>query len=256
VADRRGPGPSRLGGCPDRPAAHNSHQEAQNRHLWRFLALQGLGTSRESGRPASARNALRAYPESAVDARRCPAVSPMQRPTTRENAADFRRRLGIAPVACDNGLGWLCGTTRQTARQEKQSMGFCAETIANVEAARDRQARRDMWICNRGLHVVTIVAWRYEPARVGRNVVFEVHDDAGRRQFLRFNLTTRALRDGELLRFVVAAMNWRPELHAGDMFSIAHRKYYEQLIGRRIAVVVMRNKRGLHDVVDWEATAQ
>lgn len=135
-------------------------------------------------------------------------------------------------------------------------MGFCAETIDNVEAARERQTRRDQWICTQGLHVVTIVGWRYEPARVGRNVVFEVHDDAGRQQFVRFNLTTRSLRDGELLRFVVAAMNWRPELHQGDMFSIAHRRHYDQLVGRRIAVVVFRDNRGMHSVVDWEPAPQ
>jgi len=135
-------------------------------------------------------------------------------------------------------------------------MGFCAETIANVEAARGRQDRRDRWICTPGLHVVTIARWSYAGARIGRDVVFELRDGAGRQQFVRFNLTVRELRDGELLRFVAAAMNWRPELHEGDMFSIAHRRYYEQLIGRRIAVVVFRDNRGLHSVVDWEAVPQ
>ena len=135
-------------------------------------------------------------------------------------------------------------------------MGFSAETIANVEAARERQARRDKWIASPGLYVVTIVRWSYSGAYVGRDVVFELRDDAGRQQFVRFNLTTRSLRDGELCRFIVAAMNWRPELHAGDMFSMAHRRYYEQLIGRRIAVVVFRDNRGLHSVVDWKPVPQ
>ena len=135
-------------------------------------------------------------------------------------------------------------------------MGFSAETIANAETARERQARRDKWICDPGLHKVTIVCWSYAGAYVGRDVVFEVHDDTGRQQFVRFSLTTRSLRDGELCRFIVAAMNWRPELHEGDMFSIAHRRYYEQLIGRRIAVVVFRDRPGLHSVVDWESVAQ
>ena len=138
----------------------------------------------------------------------------------------------------------------------RMTMGFSTETIAKVTAEHERQARRDKWICTPGLHVVRIVRWSYAGAHVGRDVVFELHDDAGRQQFVRFNLTIRSLRDGELLRFVVAAMNWRPELHEGDMFSIAHRRYYEQLIGRRIAVVVFRDKRGLHSVVDWRAVAQ
>lgn len=135
-------------------------------------------------------------------------------------------------------------------------MGFDAQAIASAKAARERQARRDKWICTLGLHEVTIVRWSYAGAYVGRDVVFELHDDAGRQQFLRFNLTKRSLRDGELCRFIVSAMNWRPELHAGDMFSIAHRNYYDQVIGRRIAVVVHRDKRGLHGVVDWEAVSQ
>ena len=135
-------------------------------------------------------------------------------------------------------------------------MGFSAETIANVEAARERQARRDKWICTPGLHEVTIVGWSYAGAYVGRDVVFELHDDEGRQQFVRFSLTTRSLRDGELLRFVVAAMNWRPVEHEGRVFSIAHRTYYDRLIGRRVAVVVFRDKRGLHSVVDWEATPE
>ena len=73
---------------------------------------------------------------------------------------------------------------------------------------------------------------------------------------MRFNLTIRALKDGELLRFVVAAMNWRPVEHQGKEFSIAHRTTYERLIGRRIAVVIFRDNRGLHSVVDWEAAPQ
>ncbi|UCG33819.1 MAG: hypothetical protein JSU68_04120 [Phycisphaerales bacterium] len=132
-------------------------------------------------------------------------------------------------------------------------MGFSAETIANVEAARERQARRDKWICTPGLHTVTIVRWSYTGARVGRDVLFELRDEAGRQQFVRFNLTVRSLRDGELLRFVVAAMNWKPVEHEGREFCIAHRSYYDRLIGRRIAVVVFRDRRGLHSVVDWEA---
>ena len=59
-------------------------------------------------------------------------------------------------------------------------MGFCAETIANVEADRERRTRRDKWICTPGLHVVTIVGWSYAGAYVGRDVVFELRDGARR----------------------------------------------------------------------------
>lgn len=135
-------------------------------------------------------------------------------------------------------------------------MGFSVETITNVEAARERQARRDKWICTPGLHVVTITAWRFAGAYRGKDVEFKLLDDAGRQQFLRFDLTIRALRDGDLLRFIVAAMDWRPELHAGDMLSIARKKYFDQVVGRRIAAVIMKNNRGLHDVVDWEPLSE
>ena len=130
-------------------------------------------------------------------------------------------------------------------------MGFGAGIIAQVEADRERQARRDQWICSEGIHNVTITSWRYEKARVSRDVVFEVQDDAGRKQIVRFNLAVRSLRDGELLRFVVAAMNWRMVEHQGQTFSIAKRDRYRKLIGRRIAVQVLRVRKHFHEVVDW-----
>ncbi len=135
-------------------------------------------------------------------------------------------------------------------------MGFSAEAIANLEAGRERQERRDKWICEPGLHVVSIVRWNYAGAYVGRDVVFEVHDGQGRKQFVRFNLPVRSLRNGELLRFVVAAMSWREVEHQGCELSVNHRTTYDLLIGRRIAVVVMRGPNGMHSVVDWETASQ
>ncbi len=117
-------------------------------------------------------------------------------------------------------------------------------------------ARRDRWIRTPGYNVVAIVDWNYAKATVGRDVVFELRDDDGRQQFLQFNLAVSSLRNGDLLRFVVAARNRDGAQYAGQELAIASRDQFDSLIGRRIDVLIRKEKSGLYKVVNWKSVSQ
>ena len=61
------------------------------------------------------------------------------------------------------------------------------------------------------------------------------------------------LKSGELLRFVVSAMQWDKYSCLGSELSIAKAMTFRRPIDRHIAVLVHKAKRGLHEVLDWEA---
>jgi hypothetical protein len=134
-------------------------------------------------------------------------------------------------------------------------MGFNVEAVGQREAREEARAR---WICTPGWHVVRIVDWRHDPPGTRRFVTFELRDDAGRAQTVRFrrSRSMRTLHNSELLRFVVAAMNWRMVEHEGDAFAVDNAAMFRELVGRRVAVYVAKDERGFYTVVNWAAAPQ
>lgn len=130
-------------------------------------------------------------------------------------------------------------------------MGFSPEVIARRREQQARDARRSRWICEPGWHVVEVVDYHRSPAGRGGTAVFDLRDNKDRMQEVRFSLSVPVLRGGELLRFVRAAMNW--DEHEGNPIGVANVKTLRALVGRRLAVYVVRNDKGLHDVIGWEA---
>lgn len=124
-------------------------------------------------------------------------------------------------------------------------MGFSQEITKRVE-------RRSQWITTPGWHIVEIVGWKYGPSGQRRYAVFQLRDGQDRKQSVSFSLSIPVLRDGELLRFVVAAMRWDKYDHMGSELSIAKAMTFRQLVGRHVKMFVHEARRGLHDVLDWE----
>ena len=124
-------------------------------------------------------------------------------------------------------------------------MGFSQESIARYE----QQQRRSRWITTPGSHIVKISSWQYSPPGKRRYVVFDLCNDEGREQRVEFSLSVPVLRTGELLRFVVAALHW--DEHAGNPLAVARASTFNELVGRRVAVAVVKTAAGLHRVVDW-----
>ena len=124
-------------------------------------------------------------------------------------------------------------------------MGFSPEITERIE-------KRLQWITTPGWHTVEIVGWKYGPQARRRYVVFQLQDDRGRKQSVCFSLSIPVLRAGELLRFVVTAMQWDKYDHMGSELNIAKAMTFRKLVGRRVRVFVQETRRGLHDVLDWE----
>ena len=69
----------------------------------------------------------------------------------------------------------------------------------------ENSSARSKWICTPGQHIVRIVGYKQDSKKSGKPVIFELQDDHGRKQTIRFLQSTTALKAGQLLRFVVAA---------------------------------------------------
>ena len=124
-------------------------------------------------------------------------------------------------------------------------MGFSPEITERIE-------KRSQWITTPGWHTVEIGSWRYGPQAQRRYVVFQLQDGQGRKQSVCFSLSTPVLREGELLRFVLAATRWDKYDYMGSELSIAKAMTFRKLVGRSVRVFVHEARRGLHDVLDWE----
>jgi len=132
-------------------------------------------------------------------------------------------------------------------------MGFSPEVIARRQEQQERDERRSRWICTPGWHIVEIVGYHRSAVGRGGTAVFDLRDDQGREQTVRFSLSIPVLRGGELLRFWAAAMNRRLVELQGCELSIASARSLRALVGRRLAVFVAQNSKGLHDVIGWKA---
>ena len=117
----------------------------------------------------------------------------------------------------------------------------------------DAQRRRSRWICEPGNHRVEIVDWNHSHGRNGRSVQFVVQDESGRELYVEFPVSVGALRAGQLLSFVVAAKNWVPVECQGQELVVNNAKTFNSLVGKFLLVNVIRNTRGLHQVVAWAA---
>ena len=113
----------------------------------------------------------------------------------------------------------------------------------------EREKRRSRWICTPGSHNVKIVGWKYHPTGKRRFVHFEVQDDQGREQTVRFSLSSADLRAGRLLKFVVAVLEW--DEFAGNPLGVASATTFNELVGRRVGIVIVQNHQGLHVVENW-----
>ncbi len=132
-------------------------------------------------------------------------------------------------------------------------MGFRPEVDERYESS--GQTLEVRWLRELGWHEVEIAGWYYDPPGTRRAVVFELGNDRGRRQRVRFQLGVRVLRGGELLRFIVAALGWNPLASQGLELAVAAARYYKRAVGHRIRVHLVRNRRGYYDVINWAAAS-
>ena len=123
-------------------------------------------------------------------------------------------------------------------------MGFSPDII-------ERHERRSEWICEPGVHEVTVTGWRYRKDRRARSVVFELQDDQDRRQEVSFSLSAPKLYMGFLRQFIGAAMGWDPRHNQGPSYGVSDARAFNDVVGKRVMISVVENKQGLHKVVGW-----
>ena len=128
-------------------------------------------------------------------------------------------------------------------------MAISAESTEN--AAKQRQC-----LCSPGRHVVRIAAWDYRDHGDGQDVIFEVADEAGRRQGVRFGLSDLELSSGQLSRFMATVLQRQPPEPEGIPPHIVRQMLFNQAVGRRVLLVVVATSGGVPIVVDWAAVVQ
>lgn len=103
----------------------------------------------------------------------------------------------------------------------------------------DKSAEQTRRMSAPSRHRVKIVGWDFRDHGEGQDVVFEVHDEAGTRRFVRFGLSDLELSSGQLLQFIAAGLQRQPV----ETDILEPRVYYHmlfnQLVGRRVVLAVV-----------------
>ena len=107
-----------------------------------------------------------------------------------------------------------------------------------------------------GRHGAKIVGWDYRNHGAGQDVVFEVSDDDGRRQGVRFGLSDLELSSGQLNRFIATVLQRQPPEPEGIEPHMVRQMLFNHLVGRRVLLVVVATSRGIQVVVDWGPVPQ
>ncbi len=102
-------------------------------------------------------------------------------------------------------------------------------------------------------HAVTITGWDFRDHGEGQDVVFTLLDEAGRRQGVRFGLSGLELASGQLDRFIATVLQRQLVEPEGIKPHFWRQMLFNQLVGRRVQLLVVETSRGVRVVVDWEA---
>ena len=132
------------------------------------------------------------------------------------------------------------------AIRRRQSVAISAKSIEPV-------AEQGRYPCVPSYQYVEIVGWDYLDHGGGRDVVFDVAGDNGRRQGLRFGLSDLELATGQLARFITSVLQREPTRPKGMEPHFARQMSFNHLVGRRVLLVVVTISCGVKVVIDWEA---
>jgi hypothetical protein len=137
-------------------------------------------------------------------------------------------------------------STDLIARLERHGMPILAggNSVAITTESIEPAAEPGPRISAPGRHDVEIVGWHYLDHGDGQDVVFEVSDDEGRRQGVRFGLSDVELRSGQLTRFIAAVLRRQPPEPVGIQPHIVRQMLFNQAVGRRVALVVVETSPG------------
>lgn len=129
---------------------------------------------------------------------------------------------------------------------EKHTVEICAEPTED-------EAEQIEYIREPGHHEVHVTGWDYLDHDGERDVVFDVADDAGRRNALRFGLNELELASGELTNFLSTVLQRQLFLPMGMKMPFFLQTLFNHVVHRRIGVDVVETSRGKKLVLGWEA---
>ena len=128
--------------------------------------------------------------------------------------------------------------------------------MAIIAESVEPAAEQGRCISTAGRHQVTISSWDYRDYGDVQDVIFQMADDEGRRQGLRFGLSDPELSSGELTRFLATALQRQLPEPEGIPPHIVRQMLFNTLVGRRVLLVVEATSRGVQIVVDREAVVE
>jgi hypothetical protein len=135
-------------------------------------------------------------------------------------------------------------------------MSFDRATMNRIREREEQAERRARWITEPGRHAVNIIGFSYVPPGTRRGIEFQLENDAGQQQLVRFGLLTSALYGPELSTFHAAAEGITDPAMYFPSLQLAKSKILRKLVGKRLIIQVGRMADGLHRVCSWAPVAR